>query len=672
MTVEYRDETPFTNDLHTLQQIADALRHKKFGKDVREAIAQAVEKLYGIGPNTVISGSPAGAYATLSELQKAYPNGQQGIFVVGESGKWYLWNARNSTWEEGGNFQSAVSTPELEDAHRWAQNLGGLKSGTLGSAIRSQVTILQAALQNLQSGSITDKRNSNQKYEEINDRLSDIEDMVGALTQTECFSISDNENDDLTDSLTNVLAGKSYYLKTDDTLTRSDMPANALATGNAIENSARRFQNVIDRLEYSYWKNFPILYLNDVPQEFLDYGARKGASADGVTAYMPKYNVRGALKKFKIQGSSSVYFPKKNYTFTFETPVTLNENWGAHKKYVIKGNFNDSSQARNVVSAKIWAQIRQSRVKNNLNLISSNDNQLVDSNGNSLIGCYDDQLCLGKGYGAIDGYPIGVVINGKYHGIYNLNIPKDDWMANMGEGKKEAIISADYSSTKAQYFQAPATMKKSDNGVKDFDIEYTTDEDHADWILPSLNKAIEVALAHHDTDEEYRTALDKYLDVDSAIDYLIMNLLGGDTDGTGKNYLLQTWNGKKWYFAAYDKDSTFGNANWTGNELKGPYDYDINFYMNHRIFNIIVRHMKDDLISRWNELRQGVLSLNNLYTTFGSFIGKIPTSAFNEESYLWPMTPMTTVKDFNSIVFLIDKRLEFLDKEMKKLEQGEI
>lgn len=114
MTVEYRDESKFSNELHSVSQIADALRHKKFGKDVREAIAQAVEKLYGIGPSTVISGSPAGAYATLAELKSAYPNGQQGVFVVAETGKWYLWDPRKEVWIEGGNFQTPMSPVQYQ------------------------------------------------------------------------------------------------------------------------------------------------------------------------------------------------------------------------------------------------------------------------------------------------------------------------------------------------------------------------------------------------------------------------------------------------------------------------------------------------------------------------------------------------------------------------------
>lgn len=43
MAVEYRDETSFTDDKHTPTEIAKAIRTKKYGKDVREAMAQSVE-----------------------------------------------------------------------------------------------------------------------------------------------------------------------------------------------------------------------------------------------------------------------------------------------------------------------------------------------------------------------------------------------------------------------------------------------------------------------------------------------------------------------------------------------------------------------------------------------------------------------------------------------------
>ena len=45
MVVEYRDGTPFTGDNHTPTELANAIRTKKYGKDVREPIAQLADKL---------------------------------------------------------------------------------------------------------------------------------------------------------------------------------------------------------------------------------------------------------------------------------------------------------------------------------------------------------------------------------------------------------------------------------------------------------------------------------------------------------------------------------------------------------------------------------------------------------------------------------------------------
>lgn len=45
MVVEYRDGTPFTGDNHTHTELANAIRTKKYGKDVREPIAQLADKM---------------------------------------------------------------------------------------------------------------------------------------------------------------------------------------------------------------------------------------------------------------------------------------------------------------------------------------------------------------------------------------------------------------------------------------------------------------------------------------------------------------------------------------------------------------------------------------------------------------------------------------------------
>jgi hypothetical protein len=50
------------------------------------------------------SGSPKGVYATLTDLQTAYPTGNTNIYIVTADGKWYYWNS--STWTAGGTYQS--------------------------------------------------------------------------------------------------------------------------------------------------------------------------------------------------------------------------------------------------------------------------------------------------------------------------------------------------------------------------------------------------------------------------------------------------------------------------------------------------------------------------------------------------------------------------------------
>lgn len=54
--------------------------------------------------SSVAQGSPKGVYATLSDLESAYPTGTNGIYVVSANGHWYFWNG--SAWTDGGVYQA--------------------------------------------------------------------------------------------------------------------------------------------------------------------------------------------------------------------------------------------------------------------------------------------------------------------------------------------------------------------------------------------------------------------------------------------------------------------------------------------------------------------------------------------------------------------------------------
>lgn len=83
-----------------------ALKSSQADLDATNAVvSQKADKSY---VDSLISGvgdmSPKGAYATLAELQAAYPTGADGIYLVSADNHWYYWNG--SAWTDGGPYQA--------------------------------------------------------------------------------------------------------------------------------------------------------------------------------------------------------------------------------------------------------------------------------------------------------------------------------------------------------------------------------------------------------------------------------------------------------------------------------------------------------------------------------------------------------------------------------------
>src|SRR5699024_8125084 len=55
---------------------------------------------------SIVSGAPKGTYASLQALRDAYPNGEEGVFLVLADGNWYYWSELESDWLSGGRYQS--------------------------------------------------------------------------------------------------------------------------------------------------------------------------------------------------------------------------------------------------------------------------------------------------------------------------------------------------------------------------------------------------------------------------------------------------------------------------------------------------------------------------------------------------------------------------------------
>ena len=371
------------------------------------------------------------------------------------------------------------------------------------------------------------------------------------------------------------------------------------------------------KLDVTQYK-LPILYLA---------GSTSGMTKDNaVTLDYNYYDTKGTCT-LKWQGSSSIAHPKKNYTIKFDNEFEAKAGWGAQKKYVLKANFMDHTHARNICSCKLWGRIVKSRANVPAELSS-----------------------LPNG-GAIDGFPCIVMLNGEFHGLYTFNIPKDGWMF----GNPKAIVCAD-AHVDATKFKALATL----NG--DFELEYVEDEDNADWVLPSLNTAIQAVM-----DGDLTTAA-QYIDIPSAMDYYTHVVCEGSLDGIDHNYLLVTFDYVKWYFTDYDRDRVYG-VSADDTYFFSPFGT-VTFESvanTHRLFGLIRTHETAALKARAIALRNGAMSEASVMDVFVNFMQGIPTQILDEDVRLYPTIPSTNVHNLAQILNWYRMRCIAVDAEINAM-----
>lgn len=366
-------------------------------------------------------------------------------------------------------------------------------------------------------------------------------------------------------------------------------------------------------------------------------------------------------------------FEKGKYTISFDfyNPNTI-ETDPSNTVYIIMGNNGGDKSIKHVFNQyNEWitysVEIETDRDAWMLGLVSQNptsgyqfkniavvkDDESINSP--ELARLYD----LPNG-GAVDGFPCIIVLNGEFHGLYTFNIPKDGWMFGMGNGEQEAIICADQH-VSATNFKAEAKVDGTD-----FELEYVTDENNADWVKTSLNRLINAVRNSDGTDLD--TTVAQYLDWTSAIDYHIFVALLKGGDMTDKNYLLTTYDGIKWFFSAYDIDSTYG-LNWDGKSFTAA-TKEVklkNYASSHKVMELIYKYKYDELKERYEYLRKTVMSEENLYLEFFNWASKLSTPILVEDVKMYPTIPNSVVNNTAQILEWYRKRVAVIDDEINSL-----
>lgn len=349
---------------------------------------------------------------------------------------------------------------------------------------------------------------------------------------------------------------------------------------------------------------------DDIPKVFFG-GALPQTKDDTVMSfrYISKTMDISGYCKTKAQGNSSMGFPKKNQTVKLYKDDSCTEKlkvdfkgWGKQDKFCFKANWVDLTHSRNIVSARLWGDVVKSRANYETipELLRTSPNQ-----------------------GAVDGFPIKVYAGGVYQGRYTLNIPKDAWMANMDDELNEHCIlcSENYESG---CFRAAAVIDESD----------WTDEVHdtvPDSIKTRWNEVINFVMTS--TNDEFVANIGKYFDLTSLIDYYLFGTLICHMDGFGKNQFFITYDGQKWYASVYDLDSTFGTYFSTIHPVDFARDQFEDYKKNNG--NLLYVRLESlfipEIQARWDELRKGALSIDNIINRFERFTDIAPPYLVEED-----------------------------------------
>lgn len=386
---------------------------------------------------------------------------------------------------------------------------------------------------------------------------------------------------------------------------------------------------------------------DDIPKVFIS--GTIPTTKDDVLAemqYISKTENFSAYLKIKCQGSSSMSYPKKNFTIKMYSDEArgiklekMFRDWGrVSSKFVLKANYIDHSHARNIVSARLWDEVVASRAD-----YASLPAEMRNSPRN----------------GAIDGFPVKVYTNGTYQGIYTWNIGKDDWMWGMDEDNANHVLLCGELNTDGTYAENACNFRALWSGTDGdkWSVEVGT---NSEAVKNNLNALISCVM--NTDDETFKATVGNHLDVQSAIDYWLHQYVICGLDGLAKNMLLATYDGTKWICGAYDMDSTFG-LYWNGSSFvaatyRCPEDYQEKYSL---LWERIASQFSEEIKARYAELRKTVYSYSNMVTHFERFTDTIGKDLYAEDLEVYTGIPSGSTNNIKQIRDYIRDRLAYVD-----------
>lgn len=252
---------------------------------------------------------------------------------------------------------------------------------------------------------------------------------------------------------------------------------------------------------------------------------------------------------------------------------------------------------------------------------------------------------------------VEVVINNRYHGLYNLNEKLDPKLLQYDKDQYKiggVLYKAQYWSAGATRFET-YTSEPPDTSYWD-GWEQIYPEQYIFWdALDELRKLIVSA-----EDAVFKSRIASVIDLDNAVDYyLFINVLKA-YDNSGKNTFLSRYSFQSRFFIIpWDMDATWGIW-WDGTEANSGGHIENQLFT--RLMDTNAGGFKDQVLSSWELYREGIFSKDSLLLPFSQYHqAMLKNGAYERENERWEEISIDPNSEYEYVSKWIEARLRFLD-----------
>ena len=300
------------------------------------------------------------------------------------------------------------------------------------------------------------------------------------------------------------------------------------------------YNQVVDRIPC-------LTFIGDLPAT---KGDKKIVGIKYVNKFDSSKNFEATGVTLDIQGTSSQYYPRKNYKFNLPNEYKLTNDSIPENVFCLKADYMESSHSHNTGLAKIVNTLYPTTP-------ASQVNEKVQA--------------------AITGFPIVVWYREtensplKCLGVYNFNNDKDDTTTFGYTSEFPNCESWEFkNNTSAHCLFQNSNFVDTVEVAKNFEARYPDKFTN----YTNLSRVVSwVASTNGDLDK-FKNEFNNYFNLESTLLYYCLTELFAMVDSRAKNLFLTTWNGNIWYPTFYDMDTAFG----LNNEGVNDFNYNVEYH----------------------------------------------------------------------------------------------